>query len=102
MALNLKSAESHPDGMTPTRCLVICKKSANKRFVLLHGGSSCSCFEELPLDDLIPLPSSDCEFPCSGDSDQFCGGLLSTNVLAYVTGCEDGWIRFGDSCYQVK
>ena len=84
--------------MTPVKCLVLCK-NANSRFGLLHQGNTCHCFKSLPIDDLIPLPGDKCNFPCTGDNNQLCGGIAS--YAAYVHDCMEGWTRFSDSCYQL-
>ena len=84
--------------MTPVKCLVDCK-NANSRFGLLHQGNTCHCFKSLPIDDLIPLPGDQCNFPCTGDNNQLCGGIASN--AAYVHDCMEGWTRFSDSCYQL-
>ena len=67
--------------MTPVKCLVDCN-NANSRFGLLHRGNTCHCFKSLPVDDLIPLPGDQCNFPCTGDNNQLCGGIASN--AAYV------------------
>ena len=104
-------------GMIPSRCLAMCKGKQN-RFGFLHSGELCSCFDTLPLHDLVPLPQEQCNKPCSADTKQVCGGFSSSigetihiilvfatliksfTAIGYTASCEYGWNRFLDSCYK--
>ena len=53
------------------------------------------------MHELIPLTRDQCEAPCSGDENQYCGGILSSIINAFVAGCEESWTRFSDRCFQL-
>ena len=83
--------------MIPTKCLIFCK-TKNMKISLVHAGKSCICLSESTLTTLAPTIKSECNEFCSGDEKQFCGDTDAAE--AFITDCDDGWTRFGDSCYK--
>ena len=85
--------------MTPAKCLISCKASGHRIAMTLQG-NKCVCHENIPFDEMIPIPDEKCDLPCEGDSQQFCGGQDDGTFLAYVHECEEGWVRFAHHCYK--
>ncbi|CAM9168327.1 unnamed protein product [Chrysoparadoxa australica] len=67
-------------GLTPDKCYEHCAASNAWGFALQH--ETCICFGAEPDFD----ESSDCDEPCSGDSDIICGGNLAHSVYSLDQG----------------
>ena len=82
---------------TPHSCLVECI-GQGLRVAGVRGGEECFCFAKVKQLDLLSMDEELCDVPCKGNPSLLCGG--SSAVQLYVATCEEGWIRFGDSCYR--
>jgi hypothetical protein len=51
------------------------------------------------LYNLDPVPQSFCSEGCAGHRQARCG-FHKQYFSAFVTSCDSGWTRFGDSCYK--
>lgn len=69
-ALNGAFFEQHTS-MTPSVCSQLCSEYT---FYGLQYGSQCMCGNNIQPGRAFPIPSSRCEVPCTGDSNQSCGG----------------------------
>lgn len=65
--------------MTPALCAGICGMS-NYRYFGVEYGDECWCDNSIAPGAVLLSNSSQCNFPCPGDSKQTCGGLLSLNL----------------------
>ena len=60
--------------------------SAFHRNAGVENGNDCYCGDNVP--DLNILPVEDCDFECSGNSTQICGGETKMNIYSLTTKCE--------------
>ena len=72
--------------------------SFNTNFILWTYDNKCLCYEQLPEEQLTLISNEACSLPCSENVTEHC---KSENIYsAYVNDCENGWIRFGDTCFK--
>jgi len=67
---------------TPARCMEACKDQGFL-FAGVQYGHECWCGNDAPPEDKI-VDMADCDYSCSGDSSQTCGGYWRMNVYRIV------------------
>ena len=65
--------------MNPAYCIQTCKDNSEP-YAALTLGSYCFCYNEEQMTDAIEKDQLHCNYKCSGDANQFCGGNLFDNV----------------------
>uniref|UniRef100_A0A1Y9J007 protein xylosyltransferase n=1 Tax=Anopheles quadriannulatus TaxID=34691 RepID=A0A1Y9J007_ANOQN len=67
---------------TPKNCVDFCLQR-EFRYAIVQNGKTCSCGDDAPNQE-ERINDGMCNAPCSGNSDQFCGGKMTSSV--YETG----------------
>ena len=96
-AADLAAVSLTDPAMTRPKCVLHCH-GLGKRFVLLAGGADCYCHDQDIVGKLTPAEAGNCSSACAGDAMSLCGG--SGAVALLVAECQQGWTRFGDSCFK--
>ena len=91
--------EVDDEALTKTKCILQCH-AETKRFAFITKGKHCFCKDESVLQKLKLVQPEECSSTCSGAPLSLCGGPSS--LLLLVAECEQGWTRFGDSCFQAS
>jgi len=107
--------------VTPENCIEACTNLAKPGpepkipgYILagVEAGNQCFC-GNTNISSSWNAPASDCNTPCSGNSEEICGGAWRMNI--YETGvswsssaptkpsksCPTGWKMFKSNCYKV-
>jgi len=75
----LRGAEYVNNEMTPQLCAGLCTGS---EYFGVEYGSQCFCGSELAAG-YIQAPGTDCNYTCTGDASQLCGGFWRLNLYSF-------------------
>jgi len=103
------------EDVTPESCIEACSilekpgpepKIPGYVFAGVQAGNQCYCGNS-NISSTWHAPASECNMPCSGNSNEICGGNMRMNVfetgIPWFTGsfaCPDNWISWKSFCYK--